>query len=147
MLRKKGRLVVPKPLKKSTEAERNLRARMRAKTKLGEDKYKRLRDSYIRCQNTEGVSKTLLDGVIIGLIQQNLSNLEVRATLGCGFSRIDRLRKAIKNPLLFKKARIKPAHAINDVDLDNLKQHLQSFDTEDGFPCAHRRPIKYCVKR
>ena len=47
MLREKGRLVVPKPLKKSTEAERNLRARIRAKTKLGEDKYKRLRDSYI----------------------------------------------------------------------------------------------------
>ena len=43
MLREKGRLVVPKPLKKSTEAERNLRARIRAKTKLGEDKYKRLR--------------------------------------------------------------------------------------------------------
>ena len=46
MLRKKGRLVVPKPLKKSTEAERNMQARIRAKTKRGEDKYKRLRDSY-----------------------------------------------------------------------------------------------------
>ena len=46
MLREKGRLVVPKPVKKSTEAERNMRARIRAKTKLGEDKYKRLRDSY-----------------------------------------------------------------------------------------------------
>ena len=45
MLREKGRLVVPKPVKKSTEAERNMRARIRAKTKLGEDKYKRLRDS------------------------------------------------------------------------------------------------------
>ena len=44
MLRKKGRLVVPKPLKKSSEAERNLRACIRTKTKLGEDKYKRLRD-------------------------------------------------------------------------------------------------------
>ena len=48
MLRKKGRLVVPKPLKKSSEAERNLRACIRAKTKLGEDKYKRVRDSYVR---------------------------------------------------------------------------------------------------
>ena len=38
--------MVPKPVKKSTEAERNMRARIRAKTKLGEDKYKRLRDSY-----------------------------------------------------------------------------------------------------
>ena len=47
MLREKGRLVVPKPVKKSTEAERNMRARIRAKTKLGEDKYKRLRDSYM----------------------------------------------------------------------------------------------------
>ena len=67
MLREKGRLVVPKPVKKSTEEERNMRARIRAKTKLGEDKYKRLRDSYIRFQKTEGVNKTLLDGVIIGL--------------------------------------------------------------------------------
>ena len=46
MLREKGRLVVPKPVKKSTKAERNMRARIRAKTKLGEDKYKRLRDRY-----------------------------------------------------------------------------------------------------
>ena len=38
--------MVPKPVKKSTEAERNMQARIRAKTKRGEDKYKRLRDSY-----------------------------------------------------------------------------------------------------
>ena len=46
MLREKGRLVVPKPSKKSTEAERNLRVLSRAKRKLGEEEYNRLRGSY-----------------------------------------------------------------------------------------------------
>ena len=46
MLREKGRLEVPKPSKKSTEAERNLRVLSRAKRKLGEEEYNRLRGSY-----------------------------------------------------------------------------------------------------
>ena len=53
----------------------------------------------------------------------------------------------MKNPKLLKKKRYTPSHAASDKDIVNLKQHLGTFETEDGFPCAHRRPRKFFVEQ
>ena len=85
--------------------------------------------------NADQVSTPHMDGIIIGLIQNNLSNGEVRAVLGCGTSRVTRLRNFLKHPESAMKPRAKPKHAVNQSDLDNIKRHLESFDTEDGYSC------------
>ena len=36
-----------------------------------------------------------------------------------------------------------PSHAVSKADIDALKAHIATNDTEDSFPCSHRRPQKY----
>ena len=34
-------------------------------------------------------------------------------------------------------------HAVSDQDIVRLMTHIKTLETEDGFPCAHRRPRRY----
>ena len=85
------------------------------------------------------------DGIIMSLLQQNLSQREIQETLGCGVSRIGRVRKKMMNPGLTVK-RPSPYHAITPQQEADIRSHIESFDTEDGYPCAHRRPKSYFVQ-
>ena len=48
-------------------------------------------------------------------------------------------------PTILDKSRPRPTHAVTQNDLDAITTHLSSFETEDGFPCAHRRLRKFFV--
>ena len=142
-MRSKGRLVTPRRYNTITPEERERRALHRAKVKLGEAEFARLKKSYGELSKTFGGHSDLLNGVIIALVQNNLSNIEIRVMTGCGVSKITRVRKLLKCPALAKPEPRVPAHACTQKDLDNIRSHLESLETEDGFPCAHRRPIKF----
>ena len=90
---------------------------------------------------------SLADGLIMSLIQRSLSNIEIRATVGCGYSRINRIRKLMADPQRKKIVRKPPPHAVTEKQLNNLKNHIKSYETEDGFACAHRRARKFFVKQ
>ena len=87
-----------------------------------------------------------MDGMIINLIQLNLSNNMVRAVFNCRISGVTRIRRVMENPELINSRRYTPIHAVSKEDLDALKAHLATMDTEDSFPCAHRRPQKYFIE-
>ena len=50
------------------------------------------------------------------------------------------------DPNLAKVVRKPLAHAVKKQELDDLKNHIMSYETEDGFACAHRRPRKFFVQ-
>ena len=82
------------------------------------------------------------DGMIISLLQLNLTGLEIRAVLGCGGSRIARLRHPQVAPKKFK-----PKHACTEEDLKRISDHIETYQLEDGFACAHRRQKKYFTEQ
>ena len=147
MLRAKGRIVIPRSSKKLTKQEKEANALARAKHKLGENEFKRVKDLITSLSSVGGGDKSVLDGLIMGMLQHNMSNIEIRAVHSFGNSKINRVRKVMNNPKLINSPRPRPSHAVVDKDLENLKAHLATFDTEDGFPCAHRRPRKFFVQQ
>ena len=88
----------------------------------------------------------VMDGMIMNLANLNLSNTMIRAVFGCGISRICRIRRVMKNPELINRRSNVPSHAVKKADIDALKAHIATLDTEDSFPCAHRRPQKYFIE-
>ena len=83
--------------------------------------------------------------MIVCLLQQQLSYRQIRAVLGCGKGRIKRVRDTLKNPVLKNKLRKTPHHAATEEQKGDIKRHLRTYETEDGFSCSHRRQRKYFV--
>jgi hypothetical protein len=77
------------------------------------------------------------NGMIICLIDQGLSQIQIRMFLGCGGSRIERLRHYEKSE------RKPPAHKFSEATVLYMKEIVSKWNTEDGFPCAHRKPRQY----
>ena len=116
---------------------REQRVAARTKEKLGLEEYERLKKNYGLINKSKANNKSDLEnGMIMSLLQQNLLNCVIRAVYGCGNFRINRIRKVMKNPALLEQKRKRPVHAVDDIDIDALKAHLASFETEDGFLCA-----------
>ena len=147
MLRLKGKIVIPRSCRKLSDAVKVQNAAVRAKHKLGEAAYNSMRKLLQTINEVKGDSKTVLDGLIMGLLQRNLSNNEIRSIHRFGNSRINRIRKLMSNPSLINSRRPRPKHAAVEADLNNLKTHLETYETEDGYPCAHRRPRKFFIQQ
>lgn len=149
MLRKKGKLVAPRNVKKMSDEEIKNRAKLRAQQLLGgESNWKKLREQYNTLYRSKPANyASLADGLIMSLIQRNFSNLMIRETFRCGGPRIRRIRKLMANPHLQKIERKPPPHAVTEKQLDELKNHIRSYDLEDGFACAHRRPRKFFIQQ
>ena len=150
-MRAKGRLVVPrKSRKKLTPEEKKLAALKRAQDKLsvghqdGKLVCKKMREEWDQMETGKGKKDQLKgDGMILSLIQLNLSALEIQAVVGCGGGRIDRLRN---RPVSIRK-KLKPKHACSAEDYQRITNHIQSYQLEDGFACAHRRQLKYFTEQ
>ena len=148
MMRPKGRLIPIRKCRKITKQESAERAKGRVIQKIGKNEYDRLKQNWESMgRSNPQVGHSLVDGMIMSLIQQNLSNREIMVVFNVGNPRINRIRLAIRNPETLKKPKLKPKHAASDIDIQRLKNHLATFDTEDGFPCAHRRPRKFFIQQ
>ena len=84
MMRAKGKLVAPRRGKKSTEAERRVRALDRAKSVLGQSEFDRVHTLFQSLNVAGNKSRPVLDGIIMGLLQRNLSHYQIRAVTGIG---------------------------------------------------------------
>ena len=147
-MQRKGKLAKKRNIRKLTPDQRSERAKKRVVDKLGIREYEKLQNQFktLAAQSSKSC-KSLIDGLIMGLVQQNLSNREIQQVFRVGNNRINRVRLLIENPELLKKERPTPKHAATPGDIDRLKAHLGKYDTEDGFPCAHRRPLKFFLKQ
>ena len=145
-MRPKGRLVVPRKGNKIGRDMYLKRTPATAQRKLGIDKFNKLKANYSALAAASIVKRRKLeDGLIMSLIQQNMSFDEVRAMFKCGNSRIKRVRDIMEDPTVLDKKRPTPKHALKKDDITALKEHLSSYETEDGFPCAHRRARKFFI--
>ena len=147
-MQRKGKLTKKSNIRTLTPDERSESAQKRVSDKLGNGEYEKLKNQFktLVAQSPKS-NRSLIDGMIMGLVQQNLSNREIKQVFRVGNNRIDRVRVLIENPELLNKPRPTPKHAATPEDIDRLKAHLGKYDTEDGFPCAHRRPLKFFLKQ
>ena len=146
MLREKGRLVVPRSYKRLDPEQVMERADASAKIKLGEETHSKLLANYSALSMaSKRKRKKLEDGMIMALLQQNLSANEILSMFKCGNSRIRRIRNTIDNPTILEKKRPVPKHAVTEEDLKDLVAHISTYETEDSFPCAHRRILKFFI--
>ena len=82
------------------------------------------------------------DGIILALIKLGVSQIEIRSMLGVGGYRVCRLQKAFQNGMVSnehatRRVRPTPKHAVTSAEIDAIKEHAQTFELEDGFPCSH----------
>ena len=79
--------------------------------------------------------------MIESLLGLGIPSLEIQVLFSCGSGRIQRLR----NPEKHKRGLRGPknVHAVTEEDINRLKTHLDTFDKEQGFACAHRRQLSY----
>ena len=146
MLRSKGKLVAPRVFNRPEPVEILKRAEASSKLKLGLENWEKLRANYLALSvASKRKRKRLEDGLIMALLQQNLSFAEIRSIFKCGNTRISRIKNIINNPKVLEKKRPIPKHAITDEDLKVLMEHISGYETEDGFPCAHRRILKFFI--
>ena len=127
------------------QGTRTSRALMRAKGRLGEEEFNRIVDLWERLQTYQfGNEHDEADGIIMNLLSLNFSQIEIRAVLKCGATRIDRVNKARNNPEATRqKIRPPPPHAATEKDLQNIQDCQFDWKLENGFPCPHRRPRQY----
>lgn len=69
--------------------------------------------------------------------------------LPVGGYRIDRLKKAIDSEFVnfhTKRKKQVRSNVVTEEQLEFLKADAESWPSEDGSPCAHRRPRKYTIE-
>ena len=118
-----------------TEEQRKARAIERVKAKVGEEVAEGLMKKWKEIQLVKERKKRLLegDGVIKTLSAIGFSEIEMKAFLGVGSGRIDRVTKnKVAAP------RKPPKHAATDDDKKRIVDFILSLDLEPGYPCAHR---------
>ena len=99
----KGRLVAPRRTKKLSRKEqetvRERNAEKEARRKLGEEKFETLQSRWASLDTGNGGKDQITaNGMIVCLLQQNMTQREIRAVFGCGKGRVRRIREALRNP-------------------------------------------------
>jgi hypothetical protein len=131
-----------------TQKDKDLNALNKAIEKLGEIEANNVQAAFgALSKSINSDDWDIGNGIIVSLLQQNLSYNEIRQLLGVGSSRIKRIKDDIKNPdRLCEKVRSVPWHAATEADIQRIRDCYATWELEDGFPCAHRRPRKYFVR-
>ena len=146
----RGRLVPARRIKRTTakeqEAVSNKNALEAAKKKLGSEQVVELQNRQSQLDTSNGGNdQETGNGMIICLLQQNLSHRQIRAVLGCGKGRIRRICKELRNSKRKNKQKKTPSDAATVEHKEKINRHLRTYDTEDGYSCSHRRMRKYFV--
>ena len=143
-------MVVPRRTKKHSQKEQE-RVRVEnalkgARRKLGDNKFETLRDRWLSLDTGNGgTDQNTANGMIVCLLQQQLTHREIRAVFGCGKDRIRRIRDKLRDPIGRLKIRKAPHHAATEEQKKEIKRFIRTYDTEDGFSCSHRRQRKYLL--
>jgi hypothetical protein len=120
------------PLEKKEKTKKNILAA------LG-DNGTRILTRWNTLDPKDSKERTIQDGIILSLIDQGLSQIQIRMFLGIGGTRIERVRHYEKTP---RKA---PSHKFSDKTILYVREVVSKWNTEDGFPCTHRKPRQYII--
>ena len=95
MLRAKGRLVAKKNVKRLPPDEKLKRAAVSARKKLGDEQFNKLQKTYKDFEQVNHLKRRKLeDGLIMSLLQQNLSFIEHQT-----FTNTPRKKRNLKDPI------------------------------------------------
>ena len=86
------------------------------------------------------------DGIIMTCMNMGMSTIEMNALLNIGTYRITRLRKRVNLGTDYVKPVHPRSHKFPAETILFLKEHMKSWEVEDGFPCPHRRPRQYLLE-
>nr|XP_032818404.1 uncharacterized protein LOC116947095 [Petromyzon marinus] len=121
--------------------DRGAKAAARAEAKLGAAAIVKIRQDWDAMETGRAGSEwQQSEGIILNLVQMQLSEREIRTILPVGGSRLARLRKVAADgfdSLHTRRAPTTPAHALTDADLTALRNDVASWEVEDGFACGH----------
>ncbi|KAJ1387815.1 hypothetical protein B484DRAFT_303779, partial [Ochromonadaceae sp. CCMP2298] len=136
------------PTRNTKTSDRSTNARIRAEEKLGQEGLEMLAKDFVAWDSNFGDAEwQLCDGIILTLLRQGLSQIEIRAVLPVGGSRVFRLQQALKDPnysaLPSRRVRGSTWHALTADEKEAIRAESQYWELEDGFPCAHRRPRQF----
>ncbi|XP_071489968.1 uncharacterized protein [Diadema antillarum] len=150
-----------KHYKKLTRQDRLKNAFERVVRKLGEEKIREIREDFSEAQQKRDADSEAddaleqchcrwhqkqkppprADSIILELLAEGLSQIEIISILPVGGSRISRLAKF--DPEKVEKGPRIPWHAASDEDRDAIKRQIMTWDIELSFPCCHRQPLEY----
>ena len=99
--------------------------------KLGEQEFNNLGKLYQSLESGSYKDHSKADGIIMGLLQQNFSHREIIEVLGCGTSRVQRVRKKMENPTVCKVGAA-PWHAITAEQTEVISTHIDSYAPKMG---------------
>ena len=144
--------ILTRPRRNTKNSTREENAYKRAVSKLkSEDNVKAIQNTWNNLKHQYGEREWEQgEGIIITLIQQGLSEREIRSFLPVGGSKLQRLRKALQSgfeDFHTRKKKPIPSHALSEEDLAFIKADVETWELEDGFPCSHRRPRQYLVEQ
>ncbi|XP_041454613.1 uncharacterized protein LOC121407545 [Lytechinus variegatus] len=129
-----------KKYKKLSRKDKLDNARERVVRKLGEEKIEEIVNTFSKADGT--ANKARADGMILTMLAQGLSQIEVISILPVGGYRVSRLSRFDPEEEEGKTRKI-PWHAATDEDKEAIKKQIDSWDIEPGYPCAHRKPLEY----
>ena len=109
---------------------------------MGEEEAAKVKEEYQRA--TDNKAK---DAVLITLFSQGYSQVQIRALLNVGGYKTNRIQHYLKldpqeREELANTSHV-PKHAFTEEDKARLRNHINSYDLQPGFPCAHREPMQY----
>jgi hypothetical protein len=133
--------IINRSKKVLTWSDRMAAAKGRLVSNLGLAKTVALKGSF-DALNVKAWSAAAANGVIVNLINLGLSNVEIRALIGVGGSRVARLRA---NPSDTSQKSHVPGHAVTAEDIVRITSHMKGFPKEDVFPYAHRTARQYLL--
>ena len=136
--------------KKRTLGEKLEQAKTKALCKLGDKAPGIIGEFNNLSKSGTKDDKEKQDGMIISLIMQGYSQIQIRSIFGVGGHRMDRLTKFVsldeeeREEFLASRAAYKPKHAFKLEEVHAVKAHIESFDLEPSYPCAQcRQPLLY----
>jgi hypothetical protein len=110
---------------------------------LGEEESKELKEDFKNASPEEG------DGMILTLITQGYSHIQIRALFGVGGYRVNRLQKhhnSMQDPdyVPTESTKVVPKHSASHIDKARVRDHIRdTYDLEEGYACAHRNQMLY----
>jgi hypothetical protein len=110
---------------------------------LGEQESLELKEDFKGSTKEEG------DGIIMSMISQGHSHVQIRALFGVGgyrVSRIQKLHTQMQDPDYQAPVPVRATskHSVSEIDKVRVKDHIkENYDLEEGFACSHRNQMLY----
>ena len=115
--------------------------------KVGKEAMENMKNTYgnLSCGNDKD-KKLQADGIFLNLMDMEINNNDIKFFLCCGGSRVNRLRQAKESGFKMSKEKKIPKHAFIEDDIELIRSYVNALQTEEGYPCSHRRLKHYLLE-